>query len=193
MRRFQSFRAQENGRRERDSNSHTVFQARQFSGLLAYQLAYLSKVAKEDVGRSGRIRTLNTQVWNLLLCQLSYTPARETKCSRRESNPHALKGGGFTGRCRTSSASTAQKFPFNQTSSMLFFVSATDENFAIVKNDEGERCKHRKTHFGAHFSHGWRGLRDSRKARGPHHPRRHRCPHHSQSTSVIKQQKERAF
>lgn len=53
--------------------------------------------------------------------------------------------------------------------------------------------KHRKTHFGAHFSHGWRGLRDSRKDQGTGHPRRHRCPHHSQDTSVIKQQKERAF
>ena len=36
-------------------------------------------------------------------------------------------------------------------------------------------------------------FRDSRKARRPRHPRRHRCPHHSQGTSVIKQQKERAF
>jgi hypothetical protein len=50
---------------------------------------------------------------------------------------------------------------------MLFFVSVLNENFAIVKNDEGERCKHRKTHFGAHFSQGWRGLRGSRKDARP--------------------------
>lgn len=67
-----------------------------------------------------------------------------------------------------------------------------NENFAIVKNDEGgnvSTARHTSAHTspmdGAVF-------RDSRKARETGHPRRHRCPHHSQSTSVIKQQKERA-
>jgi hypothetical protein len=49
------------------------------------------------------------------------------------------EGGGFTGRCQTDLASTAQgNYPINFIKAARS-VSLMDENFAIVKKDEGRR------------------------------------------------------